>query len=236
MISNSFNDQTSKNDTDLLYFLHINPIFDLEQEQRYEQLNQISDRFSKLSKNLQQYLSDGKKACDSLSIVISSIEEFEIIASNPSFASSFQIMKSVWASLSSHLEQITTTVIQPLKLFIKNDFDSLLNAQKENTLMTEKFFSYQDKILAGTKDKKPLKAIKHQEKVVELSKTSAISFFKFVRQMDITEASFDSVLGLAVCIIPFPFILFFKIIHFLKVIFFLFFLFFLFIYYITFII
>ena len=130
-------------DDNLLCYLHLNPMYDLEQGQRYDQLVKFSEHFNKLSKNFSQYLIDGKKICEDINNIISSLQMFEIFCSNPPFMAAIQNLVEFHSGLSKHLEEIIPTVINPLKLFIKNDIDSINEAQKENETNTDKFLAYQ---------------------------------------------------------------------------------------------
>lgn len=186
---------------EILKFLHTDPMYDMEQNQRYDQILTVSDNFAKLSKNLQSYLNDGKKFSDDVNNIILSLQNFEIICTNPSFSNAFQMLKSLQSSLLDHLQEISKSVIQPLKNFIKDDIDSLILSHKDNLVQAEKFSNIQEKVLVSSK-KQERTPVQHA-KFLEVSKSSAISFFKFVHQMDLAEASFDSVLGVTVCIFKF---------------------------------
>lgn len=180
---------------DLCSFMHLDPIYDMEQVKRYEQVKDLINQVNNISKLLTQYTTAGNNMCKAMNDVHSKLQEIEIISLNNSYRTLMSTMTTMHAAFISHFEQIEESITKPMKLFVKKDIEDLASFYKDNNQALDKYGQAQEKFMSLPKNSR-LKSLRHKHDLMTESHHQAtISFYRYVRHMDLTEAQISALLA-----------------------------------------
>lgn len=182
-------------DPTLIPTFHENPMYIMEQNQRYQHICDLVGQLSEIQKFLSSYVSTGYLLCSTLKNGISALNEIEFVCTNPNFGLILQTMNDFQASLKSHFKEIDDQSFKAMKHFIRKDFPDLTEFKKTHSKNIEKYYQVQDHYLSLPKKSK-LKA--YEERQIEYRKAfteSATSLFDYIIRLDATEARINNLIG-----------------------------------------
>ena len=182
----------SKTFVDCSPFLHLFPLFDSEQTQRYQRIKQTSNQLHDLTKLVGNYISIGQKFSSAILELYTAITSIDVVAVNSSYSSICESMTLLNTILMNHLNLIESSMLIPIQSFIRHDISLMKKAKNQYFTINEKFIELNDKLLTTSKTK--LTDSDKFQKLIELHKDSSHSFCEYVLQLDVTESRYESLI------------------------------------------
>lgn len=187
---------------DLGVFLHTNPVYDMEQNQRYDSLVTQANKMQGITKLVSQYANLGHSLCGSLQSICEGIQEFDIVITEPAMQKLFQSIVAVQKGLAQHFAEVEAAIMRPFKSFMKHEMDKLVSTYKQYNQDQEKYIHNTEKYLAQEVSD-PEEMPKHKFKSVQkYHKKSSLSYFDYKQQVDLTETRMNSLVADIVCFFP----------------------------------
>ena len=178
---------------EVLQYMHENPIYNIEQERRYEDTNHILQAMKLFYEHFQNYASLGDKLCDEFTEIINSLLEMDTVTQDDAYSKITDFFKSFNQSLRSHFTNIKESVLQKVDSFIHKDFDQLKKFEDERK---KTFDTYR---LAEEKYVKELGKQQQEQPLIESHSLSTLTFFDFSKKMESIELQFQLLLPSIVC-------------------------------------
>ena len=110
--------------------LHENPLYIMEQSQRYNHLSELSGQLQKVTKTLGHYTNLGNQLCDALQEIIGSLNQIEFVCTNSTFEKLMCSMRDIQNSLRNHFQKVTNSSEKVMKQFVKNEIPNLTEKKK----------------------------------------------------------------------------------------------------------
>jgi len=182
-------------DVDMRCFLHTNPMYDMEQKKRYQQIIASTEPLNGICQGIEKYVMYGQKMCSAFDEIIGSFSMIENVQMNKLFLQIFSSFRDIASIFRNHFDYVGSSIINPINNFLKNDVQCLTSIQKSFTSLHEKYIDSTDKYVSMPA-KSQLKKVEAKKKVMfDSHRVSSSSFFEFVNQMDIIDLKFNNLIG-----------------------------------------
>ncbi|OHT06327.1 hypothetical protein TRFO_25592 [Tritrichomonas foetus] len=175
--------------------LHENPMYLMEQSQRYQHITDMSAKVQKIEKIISRYVTLGDQLCDTIKESIDTLNEIEFVCTNRNFTSILQLINEFQLSLRTHFTDIQETSVTPMKKFIKQNLPELAESKRIHSKNLEKYYVVQDHYLSLPKKSKQKL---YEDRQIEFRKAftdSAQSFFEYLIKIDSSEAQMNNLIG-----------------------------------------
>ena len=97
--------------------LHENPLYVMEQSQRYTHISELAGHLQKVAKVLSHYTNLGKQLCGVMDELIESLNEIEFVCTNSTYEKMMNKMQEIKKSLHDHFEKVSETSENSMKIF-----------------------------------------------------------------------------------------------------------------------
>lgn len=175
--------------------LHENPMYHMEQNQRFQHICDIAVQITNVEKLLSSYIFTGDHLCNLMKDIVRASGEMEFICTNQNFGEILQSLDDFQESFKNHFKDIQSLCLMGLKNLVKKDFPDLIESKKTYAKNLEKYYQVQDHYLSLPKKSKTKV---NKERTNEFQKAfteSATSFFEYVIRLDAFEAKISNLFG-----------------------------------------
>lgn len=174
--------------------LHENPLYVMEQSQRYTHISELAGHLQKVAKVLSHYTNLGKQLCGVMDELIESLNEIEFVCTNSTYEKMMSMMQEIKKSLHDHFEKVSETSENSMKNFIKEDLPELTERKKNHLKQLEKYTTTQEKFLSISKKNKTLFESKQSE-LDDVLKESTVALFDYISLNDLDELKIEHLIA-----------------------------------------
>ena len=179
---------------EVLQYMHENPVYNLEQEKRYQDTNQILKGMKLFYSHFQNYASLGDKFCEELHEINNSLSAIDTVTQDEAYSQITAFFRNVNEALRKHFQIVKECIIQKVDSFIHKDFDQLKKFEDEHKKTLDAYR------LAEEKYVKELGKQQQEQPLIESHSLSTLTFFDFSKKMESIELQFQALLPNIVCI------------------------------------
>ena len=179
---------------EVLQYMHENPIYNIEQEKRYEDTNHLLQAMKLFYEHFQNFANLGEKLCDEFNEIINSLLEMDTVTQDNAYSKITDFFKIFNESMREHFNNIKETVIQKVDTFIHKDFDQLKKFEDERKKTLDAYRLAEDKYV------KELGKQQQEQTLIESHSLSTLTFFDYSKKMESIELQFQALLPNIVCI------------------------------------
>lgn len=176
-------------------FLHENPMYIMEQNQRFQHICDIIVQVSNIEKHISSYIYTGDHMCSILKDVINTSSEIEFVCTNQDFGLILEAFDVFQDSLRNHFKEIQDCTLIEIRNIVKKDFPELVESKKTYSKNLERYYQVQDHYLSLPKKSKTKIFKERQNEYRKAFTDSSTSFFEFVIKLDALEAKISNLIG-----------------------------------------
>lgn len=191
---------TENNEKEIDYpqFLHVDPLYDNEQANRYQRIKQTTAQLQEISKYIENYIVTGKKFAQAVTDLHGVMSQIDIIAVNSQYSSLCGAIIAMNAILLSHLNHVESTMHVPVESFIRHDLSMVRKSKNAYFQIHDKFTESYDKLVLQPKKAKDTSD--KRTKCMDLHRQSSHAFCEYILQLDVTESRYQNLVGsLLIC-------------------------------------
>lgn len=174
--------------------LHENPLYIMEQSQRYAHLSELSGQLQKVTKTLGHYTNLGYQLCDALQEIISSLNQIEFVCTNSTFEKLMGSMNDIQSSLRNHFQKVTNSSERVMKQFVKNEIPNLTELKKNHEKLLEKYSTSQEKYLSVSNKNQKLSSEKLNE-LDDVLRESTLTLYDYVSLIELDETKTEHLIS-----------------------------------------
>ena len=177
-----------------LQYMHQTPLFDLEQQKKFEYLRHVASEITTISNHFTSYADIGLRMCAEFENLRKSFDSMEFICTDASIKPLCEIFAAVDGAFSQHFHIVNDKIVQPLKDFVTKHIESLPDLEKKNQKELLMWNAEEEKYVTL---KPQIREEKKQEKERELEtqhRIATLAFFDFTTRMEMIELKLRSLL------------------------------------------
>ncbi|EAY02076.1 hypothetical protein TVAG_485110 [Trichomonas vaginalis G3] len=181
------------NEIEFPQYLHMDPLYDNEQINRYQRIKQTTTQLQEMSKFIKNYISSGKKFAQAISDLHNVMSQIDIVAINAQYSSLCNSIITMNSIVLSHLNHVESAMHIPVESFIRHDISMMKKSKASYVQIHGKFTEAYDKL--ANPPKKSRDTTDKRQKLMELHKQSSHAFCEYILQLDVTESRYANLIG-----------------------------------------
>ncbi|KAH0792514.1 ARF GAP-like zinc finger-containing protein [Histomonas meleagridis] len=184
----------SKLSDESLQYMQTQAFFNIEQQKRYEYLQQIGSELTTISQHFTLYADLGQKMCEEFKQLRNSFDNMEIIATDQSIKPLSEIFQAVDTAFTTHFNIISKSIADPLNQFVAQDLIKLATLEKDYQKHHSSYIEAEERYASMKSSAKGKEKNEKEQAMVQEHTLSSLSFFEFCMNMEGIELKLKSLL------------------------------------------
>jgi hypothetical protein len=180
-------------DERVLQFMHSTPVFNFEQQHRYQGLLTISSEIQSIAGHFTAYADLGQKMCSEFAALRKSFGRMEVMSADASIRPLGKVFKSVGRAFSSHFNEVTHKIVGELNAFVKKEFEELNLFAREHERLLREFNCAEEEYTTLKVQVSTAKKEKIEHTLKQSHTCSTLAFFDFCHKMEGIELKLRSI-------------------------------------------
>jgi hypothetical protein len=181
-------------DDETLQFMHSTPVFDLEQQRRYEDLLQIGSEIQTIAAHFVVYADLGQKMCLEFASLQKSFDRMEVMSADSSIRPLGKLFRAVDRAFTCHFNDVSQRIVTNLNSFVRKELEGLATLEREHQHLLRDFRSAEDEYINMKIQAARSKKQKTEQSLTQSHTISTLAFFEFCQKMEGIELKLRSIL------------------------------------------
>jgi hypothetical protein len=181
-------------DDETLQFMHSTPVFDLEQQRRYEDLLQIGSEIQTIAAHFVVYADLGQKMCLEFASLRKSFNRMEVMSADSSVRPLGKLFRAVDRAFTCHFNDVAQKIVTDLNSFVRKELEGLAVLEREHQRLLRDFHGAEDEYINLKTQAARSKKQKTEQSLTQSHAVSTLAFFEFCQKMEGIELKLRSIL------------------------------------------
>jgi hypothetical protein len=181
-------------DENVLPFMHATPVFNFEQQHRYQDLLNVGAEIQSIAGHFTVYADLGQKMCAEFASLRKSFERMEVMAADASIRPLGRLFAAVDRAFSCHFNDVARKIVTDLNAFVKRELEELGVLEHEHQRLLKDYHSAEDEYTTLKAQSTQAKKTKTEHALTQAHTCSTLAFFEFCQKMERIELKIRSIL------------------------------------------
>jgi hypothetical protein len=181
-------------DDDTLQYMHSTPIFNLDQQRRFEDLQLIGTEVKKIAAHFTSYTDLGQRMCGEFTAITDSLKGLRVLGSDAVLQPLLRLFSGIRDAFATHLKDVFQHIVTELNRFGRKELEELANLERDHQRQLKDLHAAEDEYITLKTQVAPVKKQRTEQALTQTHGCSTLAFFAFCQKMDGIELKLKSVL------------------------------------------
>jgi hypothetical protein len=171
-------------DPQILQFMHLTPVFNFEQEHRYQDLRNIGSEIQSIASHFNAYADLGQRMCSEFASLRKTLSRMEVMSTDAFLRPLGKLFHAVDRAFTCHFNDVAQKIVPDLNSFVKKELEELSTLEREHQRLLKDYNSAEEDYTNLKAQVSKPKKEKVEQALKQAHTRSTLASFEFFQKME----------------------------------------------------